>query len=73
MAATTKSAPSIIDEPESIVAIRVSWPGASTKENEIEIMLRYPVAVQQDERISIGRRIANRWRLIGYGSVKSFS
>ena len=46
---------------------------SNAKENEIEIMLRYPVAVQQDERISIGRRIANRWRLIGYGSVKSFS
>ncbi|MCL4322868.1 MAG: translation initiation factor IF-2 subunit gamma [Candidatus Thermoplasmatota archaeon] len=46
---------------------------SNARDEEIEIMLRYPVAVQQGERISIGRRISNRWRLIGYGSVKSFS
>ncbi|MHB1439871.1 MAG: translation initiation factor IF-2 subunit gamma [Cuniculiplasma sp.] len=46
---------------------------SNAREDEIEITLRYPVAVQEGERISIGRRIANRWRLIGYGSVKSFA
>ncbi len=45
----------------------------NAREGELEITLRYPVAVQSDERISLGRRISNRWRLIGYGSVKSFS
>lgn len=46
---------------------------SSAKDTELEITLRYPVAVQENQRISIGRRISNRWRLIGYGSVKTFS
>jgi translation initiation factor 2 subunit 3 len=46
---------------------------SNARDEEIEITLRYPVAVQEGERISIGRRISNRWRLIGYGSVKSFA
>ncbi len=32
VALTTSTAPSMIDAPDSIVAISVSWPGASTNE-----------------------------------------
>ncbi len=46
---------------------------SSAKDTELEITLRYPAAVQANQRVSIGRRISNRWRLIGYGSVKTFS
>ncbi|MEM3675921.1 MAG: translation initiation factor IF-2 subunit gamma, partial [Thermoplasmataceae archaeon] len=41
--------------------------------NTIEISLKYPVAAFEGERVAIGRRIANRWRLIGYGNIKNFS
>ncbi|HLH85337.1 MAG TPA: translation initiation factor IF-2 subunit gamma [Thermoplasmataceae archaeon] len=43
------------------------------KGNNVEISLKYPVAAFEGERVAIGRRIANRWRLIGYGNIKSFS
>jgi len=45
----------------------------TVKDGTAEITLRYPVAVQSNERIAIGRKITNRWRLIGYGNVISFS
>ena len=32
-----------------------------------------PVAVKPDERVAVARRIANRWRLIGYGNIVSFA
>lgn len=45
----------------------------NVRDGDVEISLRYPVAVQSDERVAIGRKITNRWRLIGYGNVKSFA
>ncbi len=44
----------------------------NTRDKSMEITLRIPVAVKKDERVAIARRIANRWRLIGYGNVVSF-
>lgn len=44
---------------------------SSTKDNIVEVSLKYPVAANIGERIAIGRRIANRWRLIGYGKILS--
>lgn len=41
----------------------------STKESSVEIALKYPVAANVGERVAIGRRISNRWRLIGYGTI----
>lgn len=35
-----------------------------------EIQLRYPVVAEENQRVAIGRRIINRWRLIGYGIIK---
>ncbi len=41
----------------------------AVRDQNIEITLKYPVASDIGERISIGRRISNRWRLIGYGKI----
>ncbi|MCW6168784.1 MAG: translation initiation factor IF-2 subunit gamma [Thermoplasmatales archaeon] len=41
----------------------------NVKDENVEISLKYPTAPFENERIAIGRRIANRWRLIGYGNV----
>ena len=41
----------------------------NTKGGHIELSLKYPVAAYEGERVSIGRRISNRWRLIGYGNI----
>ena len=43
----------------------------NAKDGVIEVMLKYPVAAEMGQRISIGRRISNRWRLIGYGTITS--
>lgn len=42
----------------------------SARSDQIEITLKYPVAANVGERLAIGRRIMNRWRLIGYGELK---
>lgn len=38
-------------------------------ENIIEVELKLPICAEKGERVSISRRIKNRWRLIGYGEV----
>lgn len=43
----------------------------SAKDGKAEITLKYPVAAELNERVAIGRRISNRWRLIGYGNISS--
>ncbi len=43
----------------------------SAKDDKVEIMLKYPVAAELNERVAIGRRVSNRWRLIGYGNIIS--
>lgn len=43
----------------------------SAKDDRVEITLKYPVAAEVEERVAIGRRISNRWRLIGYGNITS--
>ncbi len=42
---------------------------SSIRDGKVEISLKYPVAASVNDRIAIGRRISNRWRLIGYGSI----
>lgn len=44
---------------------------SSAKDEKAEITLKYPVAAELNERVAIGRRISNRWRLIGYGNIVS--
>lgn len=41
----------------------------SIRDDVCEISLKYPVAASENERIAVGRRISNRWRLIGYGQI----
>lgn len=44
----------------------------NSRDGVVEFQLKYPVAAFEGERIAIGRRINNRWHLIGYGNIKSF-
>ncbi len=41
----------------------------SIRDEKVDVSLKYPVAGNINDRIAIGRRISNRWRLIGYGSI----
>ncbi len=38
--------------------------------NQVEAVLKLPVAVEADSRIAVSRRVGGRWRLIGYGVLK---
>ena len=42
----------------------------SARDNVVEIKLKYPAIAEKGQRIAIGRKIMNRWRLIGYGIIK---
>lgn len=44
---------------------------STVRDGKVEISLKYPVAAFVGERVAIGRRISNRWRLIGYGNILS--
>ncbi len=43
----------------------------NVRDGKVEINLKYPVAAFEGERVAVGRRISNRWRLIGYGNIIS--
>jgi translation initiation factor 2 subunit 3 len=43
---------------------------ASTKKNLVTLQLVRPVCADDGARAAISRKIANRWRLIGYGIIK---
>ncbi|MCL5782806.1 MAG: translation initiation factor IF-2 subunit gamma [Candidatus Thermoplasmatota archaeon] len=45
---------------------------SNVRDSKVEVNLKYPVAAYEGERIAIGRRISNRWRLIGYGNIIAF-
>lgn len=40
------------------------------KKETIECTLKIPVCAESESRVTISRRIDNRWRLIGYGAIK---
>ena len=42
----------------------------SARSDFIDINLKYPVIAEKNQRVAIGRKIQNRWRLIGYGIIK---
>ena len=42
----------------------------STKKNAIEVQLTRPVCAQTGSRVAISRKMAGRWRLIGYGMIE---
>ncbi len=41
----------------------------SARKDQVEIALRLPVCPIPGEKVAIGRRIGNKWRLIGYGNI----
>ncbi|MBI4392642.1 MAG: translation initiation factor IF-2 subunit gamma [Euryarchaeota archaeon] len=43
----------------------------SARESEAEVVLKLPVVARKGQRLAISRRIGTRWRLIGYGIIKS--
>jgi translation initiation factor 2 subunit 3 len=43
----------------------------SVRSDEVHVKLRRPVCAPIGQRIAISRRIADRWRLIGYGIIES--
>jgi len=43
----------------------------SVRSDELHVKLRRPVCAPIGQRIAISRRIADRWRLIGYGIIES--
>ncbi len=42
----------------------------SAREGVVDVVLKLPVCILKDQRVAISRRIANKWRLIGYGIVE---
>ncbi|MCU0853021.1 MAG: translation initiation factor IF-2 subunit gamma, partial [Thermoplasmata archaeon] len=42
----------------------------SGRSDSAEVSLKIPVCVEKSQRIAISRRIAGKWRLIGYGVVE---
>lgn len=45
----------------------------SAREGTVDVVLKLPVCILKDQRVAISRRIANKWRLIGYGIVEQRS
>jgi translation initiation factor 2 subunit 3 len=42
----------------------------SGRSDSADISLKIPVCTEKDQRVAISRRIAGKWRLIGYGVVQ---
>jgi translation initiation factor 2 subunit 3 len=42
----------------------------SAREDEAEMALKIPVAAEGGQRVAVSRRIAGKWRLIGYGIIQ---
>ena len=42
----------------------------SARKDSVDVILKIPVCVIPGQRVSISRRISNKWRLIGYGIVE---
>jgi len=42
----------------------------STEKNAVKVQLTRPVCAQTGSRVAISRKMAGRWRLIGYGMIK---
>lgn len=60
-----------LNEPMMIVVGTAPTVGVITRlhGDEIELTLKRPVVAEKDQRIAIGRRVENKWRLIGYAEV----
>jgi translation initiation factor 2 subunit 3 len=60
-----------LNEPMMLVVGTASTVGVITRlhGDEIELALKRPVVAEKGQRIAIGRRVENKWRLIGYAEV----
>lgn len=60
-----------LNEPMMLVVGTASTVGVITRLHgeEIELALKRPVVAEKGQRIAIGRRVENKWRLIGYAEV----
>jgi translation initiation factor 2 subunit 3 len=43
----------------------------SAREDLVDVVLRKPVCVEQGAKVAISRRIADSWRLIGFGALRA--
>jgi len=60
-----------LNEPMMLVVGTASTVGVITRLHgeEIELALKRPVVAEKGQRVAIGRRVENKWRLIGYAEV----
>ncbi|MGQ4911943.1 MAG: translation initiation factor IF-2 subunit gamma [Candidatus Thorarchaeota archaeon] len=60
-----------LNEPMMLVVGTAPTVGIITRlhGDEIELSLKRPVVAEKGQRIAIGRRVENKWRLIGYAEV----
>ncbi len=60
-----------LNEPLMLVVGTAPTVGVITRlhGNEIELVLKRPVVAEKGQRIAIGRRVENKWRLIGYAEI----
>jgi translation initiation factor 2 subunit 3 len=60
-----------LNEPMVLVVGTAPTVGVITRLHgeEIELALKRPVVAEKGQRIALGRRVENKWRLIGYAEV----
>jgi len=60
-----------LNEPMMLVLGTAPTVGVITRlhGDEIELTLKRPVVAEKGQRIAIGRRVENKWRLIGYAEI----
>ncbi|MHA1136852.1 MAG: translation initiation factor IF-2 subunit gamma [Candidatus Thorarchaeota archaeon] len=60
-----------LNEPMMLVVGTAPTVGVITRlhGDEIELRLKRPVVAEKGQRVAIGRRVENKWRLIGYAEI----
>jgi translation initiation factor 2 subunit 3 len=60
-----------LNEPLMLVIGTAATVGVITRlhGDEVELSLKRPVAAEKGQRIALGRRVENKWRLVGYAEI----
>ncbi len=60
-----------LNEPLMLVIGTAATVGVITRLHgeEVELSLKRPVAAEKGQRIALGRRVENKWRLVGYAEI----
>jgi translation initiation factor 2 subunit 3 len=60
-----------LNEPLMLVVGTAATVGVVTRlhGDEIELELKRPVAIEKAQRVAIGRRVENKWRLVGHAQI----